>query len=470
MSIVFKRPYLTGGIGLAAVLLLGWLVLGNRTRSVASDTRNPAPAAEKSANDAELSSVRVRVDVVKPAKGGLERTTTQPGTVIAFESAQLFAKVSGYLKSQEVDIGSHVERNQVLAEIDSPELLKAVEQAKAAVSQAQAQFAQAQARILTAAADSEAAAAHIKQSQAETVRTAANLKFRTKQSIRINELARSQSVDQRLADEKEDEMEAARGADELAQAGVVNSIALAKAAEARVTQARADADEAKSKVDVALAALAKAQVFADYLKIVSPYDGVVTHRNFFRGDFIQSADQDVRTPLLAVDRTDLMRVVVQVPDRDVPFTHVGDPATVEIDALPGEQFNAKVSRVADAEDTQTRTMRTEIDVPNPDKLLRQGMYGRVTIHLGTPTGAMHLPSSAVVGGGKEGKGTVFVCRQNVAHLVPVRLGRDDGTNIEVLGGIKPDDEIVRQPGTNLFDGATVTIAPPESTPKKNTAS
>jgi HlyD family secretion protein len=461
MRTLLSRRHLVGFIGVGATCALGWYALANRAPSLASDARSAAAASHKSADETQVSGTRVRVETVKPQKGGLERTTTQPGTIIAFESAQLFAKVSGYLKSQVVDIGDRVGRGQILAEIDAPELLKAVDQAKAAVAQAQAQLVQAQARILTAEADRDAALAAIKQAEAEIVRTEANFKFRKKQFIRISELAKSQSVDQRLADEKEDEMESARAAEELAHAGVANAKALAKAADARVVQSRADADEAKSKVDVASAELAKAQVFADYLKIVSPYDGVVTNRNFFRGDFIQSADKDARTPLLAVDRTDLMRAVVQVPDRDVPFTHVGDPATVEIDALPGARFSAKVSRVADAEDTQTRTMRTEIDIPNPDRVLRQGMYGRVTIHLGTLPGASRIPSSAVVGAVKEGKGAVYVCRQNVARLVPVRLGRDDGTQVEVLEGLTPNDEVVRQPSTALFDGAPVTIAAAE---------
>lgn len=448
---------MTGLIGVGVACVFAWFVLTNRGPSEASDARDSIAAADKPTDNTSVSGTPVRIETVKPQKGGLERTTTQPGTVIAFESAQLFAKVSGYLKSQEVDIGDRVHRGDVLAEIDAPELVKAVDQAKAALEQSRAQVAQAQARILTAQADREAAVAAIKQAEAEIVRTEANFKFRKKQFLRISELAKSQSVDQRLADEKEDEMEAAHAAEDLAHAGVANARALASAAGARVEQAKADTDEAKSKVDVAAAALAKAQVFADYLKIVSPYDGVVTKRNFFPGDFIQSADQDVRTPLLAVDHTDKMRVVVQVPDRDVPFTNTHDPATVEIDALPGARFSAKVSRVADAEDTQTRTMRTEIDLPNPDKVLRQGMYGRVTIHLGTLPGAFRIPSSAVVGDVKDGKGTVYVCRQNVAHLVPVRLGRDDGSNLEVLEGLTPNDDVVRQTSTALFDGARVTI-------------
>src|SRR5581483_5395262 len=116
-----------------------------------------------------------------------------------------------------------------------------------------------------------------------------------------------------------------------------------------------------------------------YSKIVSPYNGVITARNFHVGDFIRAADQGASRPLLDVAKTDLMRVVVQIPDKDVPFAGPGDTAVVEIDALPGKKFNGKVSRIANAEDSQTRTMRTEIDLANADGILREGMYGRATV-------------------------------------------------------------------------------------------
>jgi HlyD family secretion protein len=429
--------------------------MASRSASTALAGTEPGPGA--SAESSPSPTAPLRVDVVKPEKGGLERTTTQPGTVIAFESAQLFAKVSGYLKSQVVDIGDHVRQGQVLAEIDAPELLKAVEQAKAALEQAKAQVLQAGARILTAEADHDAAVAAIKQAEAEIERAAAARAFREKQYDRIKRLFELKSIDERLVDEKLDEMESARAAERLAKAGVVNATALATAASARIAQAKADAEEAKSKVGVAQASLEKSQVYVDYLKITSPYDGVITRRNFFRGDFIQSADQDARVALLAVDRTDLMRVVVQVPDRDVPFTNAGDDAVVEIDALPGTSLSAKVSRVAEAEDTQTRTMRTEIDLPNKEKLLRQGMYGRVTIHLRKSSAALRIPSTSLVGGVTDSKGEVYVVRGGTAHLTTIRLGRDDGVHIEVLGGLMPADDVVHHPGSGLHEGARVAV-------------
>ena len=206
-----------------------------------------------------------------------------------------------------------------------------------------------------------------------------------------------------MVDEKEDQLQASISAENSAQAAVVTAKLNADSADARVTMAKADLEDAMAEVKVAEAVLAKSKVFLDYAQIISPYDGVITQRNVHPGDFIRAAqDGGQQPPLLSVERTDLMRVVVQVPDRDVPFTNAGDSAVVRIDALPGAEFKAMVSRVAEAEEPQTRTMRTEIDVANPEDQLRHGMYGRVTILLREPPmKAFSLPSTALAS--KEGK-------------------------------------------------------------------
>ncbi len=455
-----KRLYFLGFFSLAIGCSAVWFAFANRPSGEAMTTVASNEDAGAASGDSAAHAAFVRVETVKPQQGGIQRTTTQPGTVVAFESAQLFARVAGYLKSQVVDIGDHVKRDDVLATIDAPELLKEVDEAKSKLEQARAQVLQADARVTTAEADQEAALAAIKQAEAGIEKARSFRAFREKQYQRIYDLFKLKSVDERLVDEKQDEMEAARAAESLARAGVDNSKALAAAAAARIEQAKADAVDARANVDVAAAALAKAEVFAGYLNIVSPYDGVVTQRNFFRGDFIRSADQSGHTPLLAIDRVDQMRVVVQVPDPDVPFTNRGDEAVVQIDNLPGVRFAGKVSRTADAEDAETRTMRVEIDLPNLKGLLRQGMYGRVTIQLGTLPGALRIPSSSLAGEVADGKSTVYVCKESVAHQVGVEVGKDDGLHIEILRGLSAEDEVILHPRGALFDGARVNVVNP----------
>jgi RND family efflux transporter MFP subunit len=169
---------------------------------------------------------------------------------------------------------------------------------------------------------------------------------------------------------------------------------------------------------------------------------VVTSRGFFPGEFINARDQGATTPLLTVDRIDKMRVILQVPDLDVPFINEGDEATVEIDALPGRKFPGKVARVSNSEDPTTRTMRTEVDLENDKKLLRDGMYGKVTVILEKGSDALSVPSSALVGDTEGSKGYLHVIRGGKAHKIEVGIGADNGIETEIVSGLKPDDEVV----------------------------
>lgn len=442
------RWFVTAAIACVALSCIAYLALGDK-----KDAAAQYPETRTASSTAGLP----RVEVVNPAPGGLERTTTQPGSVHPFEFADLYAKVSGYLKTQSVDIGDRVKAGQVLAEIDMPELVKEVERDVAAVSQAKAQVQQMKARIATATADWLAATAAIKQSEADLGKAEANRSFREKQYARIKSLYDLNSVDAKLVDEKEDERDAARSAQRSAEAAVSTAKAQAAASDAKIDQAKADLADAESKVQVEQAVLEKTQVLLQYTKIVSPYNGVITARNFHPGDFIRAADQGAQQPLLSVAKTDVMRVVVQVPDQDVPFTNPGDQAVVEIDALRGMKFNGRVSRLATIEDTHTRTMRTEIDLPNPNGVLRGGMYGRVTIVLEKPTKALTIPASCLVGHSEEGVGWVYVVRKDRTYRTQVKLGADNGLQLEILGGLAATDEVVARYNGSIGDNVPVEV-------------
>ena len=193
-----------------------------------------------------------------------------------------------------------------------------------------------------------------------------------------------------------------------------------------------------------------------FATITAPFDGVIGQRAFFPGDYVRSANEGGNNePLLTVHRTDLMRVVVQIPDRDVPFTDPGDNAEVRIDALPGPPLKAKVSRIASFEDPQTRLMRVELDLPNPTGKICHGMYGQVTIVLDQEKELLSIPSSCLVGKHDGGKGTVYVVREDHAHQVSVRVGTDNGLRVVILGGLDPNDQVILQPGNRLSDGTEV---------------
>jgi RND family efflux transporter MFP subunit len=398
----------------------------------------------------------VRVEVIHPQKGGMDRTTVQPGSVQAYESAQLYAEVSGYLKSQTVDIGDRVKKGQVLAEVDVPDLEVQVRRHQAAVDQANAHVKVANARVASARADLEVANAAVVKAEATAKSAKAMRTFREIQLRRMQELFALKSIDERLVDEKHEQADAAIEAERAARAAILTAEAQVKAEKAKIEQAEADVFDAKAAVEVAQAELVKAQVMVRFATIVSPLDGVVTRRNFFPGDFVRGAKEGgSQVPLLTVERTDRMRVVVQIPDRDVPYADPGDPAAVEIDALPGRKFPAKVSRIASSEDPQTRLMRVEIDLPNPTGKIRRGMYGRVTILLEPSADVFSIPPSCLVGKTEDGKGHVFVVRDGQAHRAPVHIGPDNGLRVGILAGITADDDIILNPPHSLQDGASV---------------
>lgn len=437
-------------VALGVVVGLSWpVVWGEPERRSLAAAGVPAEGSEAAAASAR------QVDVVRPGTGGVRRLTIQPGSIHAFESVDLYAKVSGFLKTQRVDIGSVVKRGEVLAEIDAPETTKDLEEAAAAVEQAKAQAELADARIATAEAEREAAAAMVAQAEADVERTVARRSLAEKQFERIKDLHARSAVDRNLVDEHQQGVESARAVEHSARAAIDTARAQAATAAAKVRQARADLTSARSAIRVAEARRARAQVLADYTRITAPFDGVVTQRGFHPGAFIRSAADGEPLPLLTVRRTDRMRVVVQVPDLDVPLLDVGDKATVAIDAMKGQDFTGTVARLGQSEDPMTRTMRVEIDLPNPSGRLVAGMYGRATIELQPPTAAPTIPAACVVGHAERGQAALYVVRDGKARRINVITGGDNGTSIEILSGLDPSDRVIVRPGSTLDDGTPV---------------
>jgi RND family efflux transporter MFP subunit len=426
--------------------------------SAAPSAPAPTALAPKETPDTPSHSNAVVVNVVHPHEGDMDRTTKQPGSVQAFESVQLYAGVSGFLKAQSVDIGDRIKQGQVLAQVDVPELEKQVQRCRAVVDQADARVTQAKARAVSARADFDAAKATVPRAESLLKSKTAELRYRQQQLDRMRELAALKSIEDKLVDEHTSQRDAVHEAEIAAHEAVASAKANVAASAAKIQAADADVLESEAEVKVAKAELEKSQVLVQYATITAPFDGVVTERNFFVRDFVRAANEGPHAPLFTVQRTDLMRVIVQIPDRDVPFCDPGDPAIVEIDALPDEKIiRAKVSRVAESEDSATRLMRIEIDVPNPTRKIRNGMYGRVTIIL-EKSNILSLPASCVFGKFEAGKGSVFVVRDGKAIRVPVRYSDDNGVKVGIISGLKAGELVVRQPPSGLGDDAPVVIA------------
>lgn len=452
--------WIAGG-GLAAVLIGGavWLfVSGPNPKPVAANPHGHEPGQGG-----------VAVEVVHPRAGGIRRVCTQPGSVEPFESADLYARASGYVAEQTVDIGSRVKKGDLLARIAVPELEKQVERDAARVTNARAKVKQMEAHLVAAQAEAKAAEAAVTLAKS-TVRAKASFRqYREKQLTRMKELARERALEARVVDEQEEFYQSAVEAENAAKEGVNTATERATFARAKIDQASADLDEAKAGVEVATAEWERSKVHLGFAEVRSPHTGVITRRAFHVGDFVRSADQGSGISLFTVERTDVMRVVIRVPDRDVPYVSLGDPATVEIDALPGLVFESKgsekvaVARWADAEDAQSRTMRTEVDVPNAEGKLRRGMYGRVSLMLseGTPS-AVRIPSSALIGKAEGGRGAVRAVRDGMVHVVPVRYATDNGIEVEVVTGLTAADTVIVRAAGPVEENTPVRVG--ESSP------
>src|SRR5208283_3028492 len=152
--------------------------------------------------------------------------------------------------------------------------------------------------------------------------------------------------------------------------------------------------------------------------------------------------------------------------RDVPYCDKGDEATVEIDALPNQPFPATISRMAESEDPDTRLMRVEIDLANPKGLIRNGMYGRVSIILDKGIDQLSIPSSCLVGRSRDGKAHVYVVKNGHAQLKSIEVGQDNGMRVAVVRGLQLADEVIDNPGSDIANRVPVVVA---TTPTGNAA-
>lgn len=397
------------------------------------------------------------VKATKPRRGAMERITVQVGSVEADE-VLLYSMVTGILKKQPVLIGDRVKKGDLLAEIDVPDLKKQVDRNRAVVEQAKARVQQMDAKVVVAQADLEAANADVVYAEANARAAGAMLLFRTMYHNRMKGLFQTNSIEEKVLDESKERHEAAREAENAAKAAIVTNKAKASSVAAKIKLAEADVEEARAQVKIAQADLEKSEVLLSFARITAPFNGIITQRSLYEGATVRSVtDRGGQSPLLTIQRTDVVRVVVQVPDAAARYADKGDAAYVEIDAFPGQKFTSEVSRVAEAEDPQTRLMRVEIDLNNPKGEIRQGMFGRVTIILDKATDQFSIPSSCLIGRTETGKGYVYVEREGKVHRTKVRLGMFNDVRVEVLQGLTANDRVILAPPHALRDGAEVHV-------------
>ena len=362
------------------------------------------------------------VAVAHPKMGDLQNEVVLPGNIQAFIDSPIFARASGYLKKWNADIGARVKAGQVLAEIDAPELDQQVRQAQSAVDQAKAALDQTLANLVQGKANAELARV--------TAQRWSNLVAKGVVSRQENDQYQAQY-----------------------QAQVANVDALEKAIAA-----------ARGNVGSAEANLSRLQEMQGFKTVKAPFDGVITARNTDIGALVNAGMGGAAQELFHIAATARLRVYLNVPEIYSQSAVPGIPAELTLSEFPGRRFHGKLVRTADSMDSGTRTLLTEVDVDNPTGELKPGAYAEVhlTIPAGTPS--VVVPVGAILFR-SEGVRLGLIRDGNKVALVPVILGKDYGTEIEVLSGIRPDDWVIMNPADSLTSGVVVRPVPADA-PRK----
>ncbi len=316
-------------------------------------------------------------------------TVTLPATTTAFEAANIFARTNGYIEKRYVDIGDRVKAGALLADITAPELDHQITQAKATLAQIQATLQQTQASRELAERDS--------------------------RLVKQGWLTLQQGDNDRLT------LQAQQAA-----VGVAQSNIAAQEAQIRILEQE------------------KA-----YQRVVAPFDGVITQRNIDNGSLVTSGS----TFMFTLMHPDVIRTQVFVPQDQAFGLGPGVDAVVRVPEIPDRGFPGKVTRIATALQPGSRTLLTEIDVPNPDGALNPGIYCTVELFIPRKTPSVIVPADAVV---FDQNGVhVAVVQNGIVHLQKITIARDFGTEVEVHDGVKAGDKVVLNPMVNLAEGSKV---------------
>ncbi len=388
------------GARLFGLSALGLLVVGLAfgARSHYEQNRAVAATAEAQRDFAP----HVRVAAVKTSDR--DAVVSLPATTSAFSVANIFARASGYIAKREVDIGDHVKKGQLLAEIVAPELDHQITEAEATLVQLKAALQQAQANM-----------------------DLANVTWQRDEPLVTKGWLTPQQGTTDVQTLKADQ--AAVG----------------------VAQANVAAQEAQLQV------LHQQKL---YQQVVAPFDGVITQRNMDVGSLVQ-ADAASGTFMFTLMQSNVIRTQVYVPQDEAFGLHPGADAVIRVPEIPNRTFPGKVTRIADALQPGSRTLLTEIDIPNPDGLLTPGIYCTVELHIPQSAAGLLVPAEAVI---FNASGVhVAVVQNGVAHLRKIDVVRDLGTEVEVRDGVKQGDSVILNPSVDLVEGSKVQAAADRTT-------
>jgi RND family efflux transporter MFP subunit len=337
----------------------------------------------------------ITVQMGEVGKGDISASMTVVGNLVGLQTVDVVPRTGGRLVSVNVQLGDRVRRNQLLAKIEDFEIVEQVKQAEASL---------------------EVAKATIRQRDADL--KVAELNFERSKNLFGRQLLAKQALDD---------------------------------AESRYLAAQAQLDLSRAQSTQTSARLEELQINLANTNIISPVDGFVGRRNADPGAWVSQ-----QAPVVSVVDISRLRLIANVVEKDLRLVNVGDPASVEVDAFPGELFKGRIARVAPVLDPATRTAPMEVEIPNTANLLKPGMYAKVLLLIEERKGTALVPKVAVVD--FEGKRGVWVPEsENKARFAEVKLGLEDAERVEILAGLKVGDRIVTDGASSLRAGDTMVL-------------
>jgi multidrug efflux pump subunit AcrA (membrane-fusion protein) len=392
------------------------------------------------------------IRVIRPEKRDIRMQVVQPGTIEAFEATPVYSRIAGYVEKYNYNIGNRVEPGDVLLEMWIPDVVEEREQKSAAVKRAEVQIRVAESAARAAAAKLETARARVASAQAGVKRAQASVVRWESEYKRQVALVNNRVLDVQVRDETFRQYEEASATREQAEAMLAEATAARDQAEADLERARTDVEAVRADLAVAQANERQAQVLVDYGRIKAPYAGVITQRNVSPGDYLQPGGGGGGTsrPVFVLEQVDPVRVFVGVPERASFFIHEGDTAFIRFQALAGATREGKVVRSGFSLNPTTRTLQTEIDVPNDDGHLHPGWYVTVTIVI-ERKGVWAIPPDAVSFEGGQNY-AVYMNQDGTPVRTPVIVGVSDDQYAEVLKK-SPPTPIANTNAWPEFDGS-----------------
>ena len=357
------------------------------------------------------------VGVAPAARKPIVRQLTLSSELVPFQEIDVYAKESGFVKTLLVDYGSRVQKDQLMATLEIPELEVQIQQDKAMI-----------------------------QSAGDVVMHAKNEISRVENQHKVYHL----------------EAERLKGVVEkqpglVAQQEIDNAVGKDLAAESQVEAAQATMENAQSQLEAARARLQRDQVLFEYSQIKAPFTGVVTQRYANLGTLMQAGtgSSTQALPLVRLSQDDVFRLVIPVPESYVKYIHLGDRVDVRVPSLESKSFAGTVKRFSVDVTPDTRTMHTEVDVPNPSRVLIPGVYAEATLTLEHKNNALVVPLQAVsMGSGNQG--TIFlVDHNNRLQERQITIGLQTANDAEVLSGLNDGDRVVVSDRSGLKAGTTV---------------